>query len=186
VRQRVNITSFFFKEMPKWCYKSYMVIEYFLENLRFLMKDVTQAELAKGTGIARSSIAGYFGRKTIPNPVDIEKLASFFNVKPHYFFMEPGTQLAEEANQASDDFKNFIDSLAKASLAERDYVAYIDTGGAATFLRVMRSNFESDNIGFSDWYLILSKRLTEYAGLDLVQKVKARSQSIETKHIRKA
>lgn len=157
-----------------------MVTEYFLENLRDLKKTsgiVTNVQLSKMSNIPRGRINNWISRKRIPDSVDIETLAKFFNVEPYYFFMKPGTQGEARPVERDDDFKVFMDELAVKYLDEQDQADYHHYGGASRFLQVMRSNFETDSIGLSDWYLKLSKKITEYAGLNLVEKARNRINS---------
>jgi len=56
--------------------------------LRHLMVDakgVSQADVAKGTGISRHVISGVLKEKYVLNPHHIDKLANYFHVSPKVF-----------------------------------------------------------------------------------------------------
>lgn len=134
---------------------------------------LNQEELASRLGLTQAAISTWHSRKTVPGYKVLEKLGEVFNVEPHYFLMKPGTQGQIRSTEKRDEFSEFIDELAKKNLEDHDLEVYRSSGGATTFLKVLRSNYESDsNIGFADWYFVLSKKLAEYATLDLVQKIR--------------
>lgn len=154
-----------------------MITERVLKNLSDLMEErgVSMADIARGINITQPSVSNWWRKNTCPTIPMIEKLGSWFGVDPAYFYLENPKGLTEaKPIERDDDFKAFMDELAMKYLDEHDQEAYHFHGGASKFLQVMRSNFETDSIGLSDWYLKLSKKVKEYAGLDLMEKTRNR------------
>jgi transcriptional regulator with XRE-family HTH domain len=153
-----------------------MVTDYFLTNLNNLLKEheLSQLKLSSLSGIPQGMINKWFIRKTVPSMIVLEKLAAFFQVEPYYFFMKPGTQGEPKPTEREDSFKDFMDELAVKILPLNDQAAYHAHGGAKCFVAQMRGNYETDALSMQDWYLKLSRKLTEYAGLNLIEKVRER------------
>lgn len=164
-----------------------MMAQYFLENLTHLLeeKGLNQSSLARGLGTSQASVSNWFKRKSLPNTETIEALAKFLNVEPFYFFMKPGTQTQMKPLDNENHFRLFLNELAQKLLDEEDLRAYDAQGGADTFLRIMRSNYETNRLGFSDWYLKLVKEVAKYASLDLVEKARSRVRQIDEAETKK-
>lgn len=153
-----------------------MITENFLANLNCLLKRerLSQLALSKVSGISQGTINKWYNRKTIPPPKTIEKLCEFFNVKAHFFFMEPGTQDRPMATH-TNEFKIFLDAIAEKELSPVDLESYHFQGGANCFVRQMRDNYENpDGLAMQDWYLQLVKIVDDYASIDLLKKVRDR------------
>lgn len=159
-------------EWDVWCYKFCMMRDYFIENLRALMKETKQRELAEKAGVSRSNIANWFSRGSVPRFEEIEKLAAHFNVEPYYFFMKPGTQGSERPQERDDSFKVFLDRRATELLSEMDLRAYHAQGGSEQFVKQMVDNYETPKLAIQDWYQILAAEVARYAGLNLIEKVR--------------
>lgn len=151
-----------------------MVVELFLKNLDQLMKErrYNMSNIAEALGITQPTVSNWWRRATIPTPQLLEGLCKLFNVTPDYFFRDHDNSLGNSEGKIGDDFTQFIDELAHKNLDKNDLESYHHYGGAKEFLRIMRSNFETDKVGFSNWYFKLAKELGRYATLDLLEKAR--------------
>lgn len=167
------------KDSKKW-YKFFMVVDNFLQNLRILMEvngELTQHKLADISGIPRGRIGSWISRRTIPGPDDLELLSKAFNVEPYYFFMKPGTQGEAKPTERDDDFKSFMDELAQKLLSEHDLKSYHHFGGHRTVLKVMRENYETNDLKTTDWTRILIAEIGRYSTVDLMEKLRKRQEA---------
>lgn len=136
--------------------------------------ELTQHQLADMSGIPRGRIGSWITRKTVASTEDLELLAKSFNVEPYYFFMKPGTQGTPKPIERDDDFKAFMDELAEKYLSDIDKAAYFHIGGHKTFLRVLRENYETNDVKVTDWYIELAKQVSLYSSIDLIEKIRNR------------
>jgi len=157
-------------------YNKFMVEEYFFKNLSYLLErdSLKQSHLAKKTGIPQSTIKNWFSRKSLPSSDALNKLAIAFNVKPHYFFMEPGSQelLAPVTGKT---LNKLLDRLAHEHLTEREYNDYLTNGGVEGFTRILVKNLEHEtSVEFPEYFLILNKELHKYISMSLMENLRVK------------
>lgn len=151
-----------------------MVTQYFLKNLNDLMENsnLNQTKLASALGIHQGTVNNWFRRNTVPPMETIDTLSKFFKVEPYYLFMEPGTQGNVTPVKRRDDFKNLLDELAEKCLNPIELESYKQMG-PEEYIRVLRSNYETNNLMPVTWCLKLNAELSKYTTLDLLQKVRS-------------
>jgi transcriptional regulator with XRE-family HTH domain len=151
-----------------------MVEKYFLENLQQLMnsKRLNQGELAEAINTTQSTVSSWFARKTVPVK-QIDTLAEFFKVEPHYFFMKPGSQGETKPLDDSNDFGIFLDDLAEKTLPPLLLAEWKRVGTKRDFVKILRQNYETDLVAGPNWYLALVKEVNKYTSIDLEAKLRA-------------
>lgn len=136
------------------------------------MAGMSQNKLSELSGVPRGRIANWKARKVIPSAEDLELLAKNFNVEPYYFLMEPGTQGSARPVERHDDFKTLLDDLAIKCLNEVELESY-QKEGPSEFIRVLRTNYESNHLLPVKWCLKLNAELTKYTSINLEDKLRA-------------
>lgn len=162
-----------------------MVTELFLKNIEKLMDErrESMSDVARVLEVSQPTVSNWWRRFTIPTPPLLDKLCAHYGVKPDYFFKP--VELNGKDGGADSSFEAFIDELAAKYLEPIDRDGYHFNGGAKRFLALLRSNYETDELRSTDWYLDLVEALRPYVNLDLMQKIQerraARAESIKKK-----
>ena len=164
----------------KKAYRTYMVTDYFLDNLRALMKvrgDVKQAELAEAIGASKTTVSNWWRRHTLPSDEHIDAIANYFNVKPHYFFMEPGTQGELTPLSVSSGMQSLLNRIA-SELEPLDEDEWKRMGGSDEFARMLEYNFDHDRPVSNNWFRKMRPKFLEFVSIDPLEKMNKHAEKI--------
>lgn len=159
-----------------------MVTEFFLENLKQLMKlngVESFNELSRLSGISQSTMSNWGIRKNIPGAENLEILARFFKVAPHYFFMEPGTQARVDELKDASEWIILFDFIADNYFREDHRVEWYRDGGPNRYARLLRQNHETDSFAYPNWFIEMNKWVYTYVASsqieNIIEKIRNRS-----------